>query len=59
MTNELRKMTNKTLVVDMTIPVQLHNLKINMTSENIAKMLPENKKNVVFKISTLRNTYSW
>ena len=51
MTNELRKMTNKTLVVDMTIPVQLHNPQLNMTSENIAKMLPENKKNVVFKIS--------
>ena len=51
MTNELRKMTNKTLVVDMTIPVQLHNSQLNMTSENIAKMLPENKKNVVFKIS--------
>jgi len=51
MTNELRKLTNKTLVVDMTIPVQFHNPKVNMTSENIAKMLPENKKNVVFKIS--------
>jgi hypothetical protein len=51
MTNELRKMTNKTLVVDMTIPVQLHNSQVNTTSENIAKMLPENKKNVVFKIS--------
>ncbi|HEX9318647.1 MAG TPA: hypothetical protein VF884_06905 [Nitrososphaeraceae archaeon] len=35
----------------MTIPVQFHNPKVNMTSENIAKMLPENKKNVVFKIS--------
>jgi Cellulase (glycosyl hydrolase family 5) len=51
MTNELRKLTNKILVVDMTIPVQFHNPKVNMTFENIAKMLPENKKNVVFKIS--------
>jgi hypothetical protein len=50
-TNELSKMTNKTLVVDMPIPLQLHNPQLNMTSENIAKMLPENKKNVVFKIS--------
>lgn len=50
-TNELRKETNKTLVVDMTIPVQFQNPKLNMTSENIAKMLPENKENMVFKIS--------
>jgi Cellulase (glycosyl hydrolase family 5) len=51
MTNELRKMTNKTLVIDMTIPVQFHNLKINMTSENIVKMLPQNKNSILFKIS--------
>jgi hypothetical protein len=50
-TNELRKDTNKTLVVDMTIPVQFQNPKLNMTSENIAKMLPENKENMVLKIS--------
>jgi hypothetical protein len=49
--NELRKITNKTLVFDMTIPVVFHNLKINMTSANIAKLLPENKNNIVFKIS--------
>jgi hypothetical protein len=49
--NELRKITNKTLVFDMTIPVVFHDLKINMTSANIAKLLPENKNNIVFKIS--------
>jgi Cellulase (glycosyl hydrolase family 5) len=50
-TNELRKITNKTLVFDMTIPVDFHNLKINLTLGNIAKLLPENKNNIVFKIS--------
>ena len=50
-TNELRKITNKTLVFDMIIPVDFHNLKINMTLGNIAKLLPENKNNIVFKIS--------
>ena len=49
--NELRKITNKTLVFDMTIPVDFHNSKINMTLGNIAKLLPENKNNIVFKIS--------
>ena len=49
--NELRKITNKTLVIDMIIPVDFHNLKINMTLGNIAKLLPENKNNIVFKIS--------
>ena len=49
--NELRKITNRTLVFDMTIPVDFRNLKINMTLGNIAKLLPENKNNIVFKIS--------
>jgi hypothetical protein len=49
--NELRKITNKTLVFDMSIPVDFHNLKINMTLGNIVKLLPENKNNTVFKIS--------
>jgi hypothetical protein len=49
--NELRKITNKTLVFDMTIPVVFHDSKINMTLGNIAKLLPENKSNIVFKIS--------
>lgn len=49
--NQLRKITNKTLVFDMTIPVVFHDLKIDMTLGNIAKLLPENKNNIVFKIS--------
>jgi hypothetical protein len=51
MTNELRKLTNKALVFDMTIPVLFHNLKINMTSENVVKMLPQAKNNIILKIS--------
>lgn len=35
----------------MTIPVVFHDSKINMTLGNIAKLLPENKSNIVFKIS--------
>jgi hypothetical protein len=35
----------------MTIPTDFHNLKINMTLGNIAKLLPANKNNIVFKIS--------
>ena len=35
----------------MTIPFELNTMKINMTIENIAKLLPVNKNNSVFKIS--------
>ncbi|HEY7227308.1 MAG TPA: cellulase family glycosylhydrolase [Nitrososphaeraceae archaeon] len=49
--HELRKLTNKTLILDMTIPFELINLKVNMTLDNIAKMLPADKNNTVFKIS--------
>jgi len=51
MANELRKMTNKTLVFDMAIPLEIHNLKISATSENMLKMLPQNYNNILFKIS--------
>ena len=51
MANELRKMTNKTLVFDMAVPLQIHDLKINATSENMLKMLPQNDNNILFKIS--------
>jgi len=50
-THELRKLTNKTLILDMTIPFELINAKVNMTLGNIAKMLPADKNNTVFKIS--------
>ncbi len=50
-TNELRKITNKTIAFDMAIPIQFHNPMINVTSENMAKMAPRNLNNVVFKIS--------
>lgn len=49
--NELREITNKTLVFYMTIPVVFHDSKIDMTLENIAKLLPEHRNNIVFKIS--------
>lgn len=50
MTNELRNSTQKTIVYSMNVPVDL-NSPINLTPENLAKMAPSNKQNVVFKIS--------
>ena len=50
MTNELRKQTNKTIVLDMTIPIKFQNPSINLTSENMAKMIPQDS-NSIFKIS--------
>jgi hypothetical protein len=49
-TNELRNQTNKILVLDMTIPITFKNLSINLTSQNMAKIIPKDK-NSIFKIS--------
>jgi len=48
--NELRKLTSKTLVYSMNIPIDLKS-PINLIPENLAKMKPQNSTNIVFKIS--------
>ena len=50
MIDELRKQTNKTIVIDMTIPITFKNSSINLTSENMAKIIPQDS-NSIFKIS--------
>ena len=50
MTNELRKITNKTIIYSMNIPIDLKS-SINVNAANLAKMTPQNKQNVVFKFS--------
>jgi Cellulase (glycosyl hydrolase family 5) len=50
MVNELRKITDKTLVYSMNIPVDLKS-EIGINPTNLAQMAPANKTNVVFKIS--------
>jgi hypothetical protein len=50
-TNSLRKVTDKTIVYSMNVPISFKNTEINLTPENLAKMAPNNKDNVVFKIS--------
>jgi hypothetical protein len=50
MINDLRTETNKTIVLDMTIPVNFHDTRINVTSENMAKIIPKDR-NSIFKIS--------
>jgi hypothetical protein len=49
-TNELRNITDKTIVYSMNIPVDLNN-PIKISPENLAKMAPSNKENIAFKIS--------
>ncbi len=51
MVNELRTVTQKTIAYSQQIPASINDKKISVTSENMAKMAPENKTNVVFKIS--------
>jgi hypothetical protein len=51
MTDELRSVTNKTIFYDRQVPADLYG-PVNATPENMAKMAPANKENVVFK-STL------
>ncbi|MDR4512123.1 MAG: hypothetical protein MRJ93_10535 [Nitrososphaeraceae archaeon] len=50
MTDELRTQTNKTIVIDMTIPITFKDSPINLTSENMAKIIPKDQ-NSIFKIS--------
>jgi Cellulase (glycosyl hydrolase family 5) len=50
MVDELRKITDKTLVYSMNIPVDLKS-EIGINPTNLALMAPANKTNVVFKIS--------
>jgi hypothetical protein len=49
-TDELRSLTDKTIVYSMNVPVDL-NGPIQLTPENLAKMAPTNKDNVLFKVS--------
>jgi hypothetical protein len=49
-TDELRTLTQKTIAYSMNIPVDLKG-PIGLNPENLAKMAPANKTNVVFKIS--------
>jgi hypothetical protein len=51
MVNELRQVTQKTIAYSQQIPASINDKEISVTSENMAKMAPENKTNVVFKIS--------
>jgi hypothetical protein len=47
---ELRNITQKTIAYSMNVPVDLKS-PISITPENLAKMAPADKQNVVFKIS--------
>ena len=48
MTDELRTLTGKTIFYDRQVPADLYG-PVNATPENMAKMAPTNKENVVFK----------
>ncbi|HEX9320217.1 MAG TPA: hypothetical protein VF884_14885 [Nitrososphaeraceae archaeon] len=50
MTDELRKLTDKAIVYSMNIPIDLKS-PIKVNAENLAKMTPAKKENVVFKFS--------
>jgi hypothetical protein len=51
MVDELRKFTEKTVAYSQQIPTSLKNSAISITPENIAKIAPVNKANVVFKVT--------
>jgi hypothetical protein len=48
--NELRNLTNKTIIYSMNIPIDLKS-SIDVNASNLAKMSPMNKENVIFKFS--------
>jgi Cellulase (glycosyl hydrolase family 5) len=51
MVNELRKVTQKTIAFSQQVPASINAPNIDVTPENQAKMVPDSKNNVVFKIS--------
>jgi hypothetical protein len=61
MSKELRKITHKTLVYSMNVPISFKNSSIDLTAENLAKMTPTSRNNLVFKVSVyglpIPNTY--
>ena len=50
MVDALRKLTSKTIIYSMNIPIDLKS-PIQVNAENLAKMSPNNKQNIVFKFS--------
>lgn len=51
MVNELRNVTSKTLAYSQQVPAGIKEPTIDVVSENMAKMAPSNKENVVYKAS--------
>jgi hypothetical protein len=51
MTNQLRKVTDKTIVYSMNVPISFKIHSLDLSADNLAKLAPEDKDNVVFKIS--------
>ncbi len=49
--DKLRKLTEKTIAYSQQIPTSFKNSPISITPENIAKMAPNNKTNVVFEFT--------
>ena len=43
--------TSKTIIYSQQIPAVLHDSKVNTNPENVAKMAPDNKSNIMFKIT--------
>jgi hypothetical protein len=61
MTKQLRKVTDKTIVYSMNVPISFKIHSLDLSAQNLAIMAPQDKKNVVFKISVygipLPNSY--
>ena len=52
MVNSLRSITQKTIAYSQQIPSSINDKTILLTPENLAKMAPDDKNNVVFKVSS-------
>jgi cellulase (glycosyl hydrolase family 5) len=52
MVNALKQVTQKTIAYSQQIPSSPNDPTIDLTSENMAKMAPNDKSNVVFKVSS-------
>jgi len=55
MSKELRKITDKTILYSMNVPVSFKDTSIDLSAKNLAKMAPTDSNNLVFKISVYGN----
>ena len=65
MVDELRNQTNKIIILDITVSIKFQYPTINLSSENMAKIIPEDKNSIFnsrymeFQMTVIIKTENW